>query len=394
VVKRVADDPFDRKNEKRILANMNHTIFGTKLISRFVSALPVLALGALSVGCGGSAAEDVAESQEAIYNGTTVTQTGTGHLLVNTKGASYCSGVLLANNWVLTASHCDLTINPSDPSYTTQVVMDYATGVQQVRSVIQIVINPNGWDVALVKVNSPFDINGSPGFPNYFGYAKRMYPWNDLLNQTVTGWGYGANAVSGGAPIGAHVLRNGTMKVIESGFTFDAPPYSNIPGIAMAPNPNQMIFDGDSGGATTVNTLQGPNTLAAMNMGGVIGPNGAPTTGYAVPTASFSQWAIKTMYPNRALMCHGVECLTTQAALANNSGLETSWAPCGGYRASWEAQLSLENNADFFYINNRAMTGNGTFTGVEPPGAMFLKLRTNGSVQSPGVNWLRIRCIQ
>lgn len=348
--------------------------------------LPALALATASIGCGGTTAEDTGESQQAIYNGTTVTKTGTGNVLVN-GSTSYCSGVLLTNNWVLTARHCELTSS-------TQIVMDYNTSVQQVRSVVQVVVNPNGWDVALVKVNSPFDINGSPGYPSYYGYAKRMYPWDDLLNQTVTGWGYGANAVSGGGePTGQHVLRSGTMQVTQTGFFFDAPPYTNNPGIAMAPSPNQLIFEGDSGGATTLNPLQGLNTLAAMSIGGTLDSNGAPATGYAIPTASFSQWAIKTMYPNRDLICHGVECMTTQAALANGSGLDTSWAPCGGYRASWEAQLSLENNADFFYINGRALTGYGTFSGVEPPGAIWLQLRTNGSVQSPGVNWLRIRCI-
>lgn len=373
---------------------MNQPISGRTRVSPFALAISVLALSTAAVGCDGAAPEDASHAEGAIYNGTTVSQTGTGHVLLNTKGASYCSGVLLTNNWVLTARHCDLNINPSDPSYTTVVVMDYNTSVQQIRSVAQVVSNPNGWDVALVKVDSPFDINGSPGYPSYFGYAKRMYPWSDLLNQTVTGWGYGANAVSGGTPIGGHVLRNGVMKVTQTGFTFDAPGFSNNPGIALSPNPNQLIFDGDSGGATTFNTLQGLNTLAAVNIGGGVAADGSPTTGYAIPTASFSQWAIKTMYPNRMLICHGVECMTTQSALPNGNGLDTSWAPCGGYRASWEAQLSLEANADFLYINGRALTGYGTFSGIEPAGAIFMQLRTNGSVQSPGVNWLRIRCIQ
>jgi len=369
---------------------MNQAVAGMKTLKLGFAAL---AMSAASVGCAGSVDEDLGESQAAIYNGTTVTQTGTGNVLLNTKGASYCSGVLLTNNWVLTAKHCDLAINSSDPSYTTVVALDYNKPVQQLRSVVQIVPHPSNWDVALVKVNSAFDMNGSPGFPNYNGYAKRMYPWTDLLNQTVTGWGYGANAVSGGTPVGAHVLRNGTMKVSQTGFTFDVPPYFGNPGLYLTPNPNQMIFDGDSGGATTVNVLQGTNTLAAVNVGGTTDGSGAPVDGYVIPTASFSQWAIKTIYPNRAFVCHGVECMTTQNALANSSGLDTSWAPCGGYRTSWEAQVSLENNADFFYINGRALTGSGTFTGTEPPGSIFLQIRTNGSVQSQGVNWLKVRCI-
>lgn len=84
-------------------------------------------------------------------------------------------------------------------------------------------------------------------------------------------------------------------------------------------------------------------------------------------------------YPNRALVCHGVECMTTQTALAKNSGLDTSWAPCGGYRSSWEAQVSLENNADFFYVYGRTMTGDNTFTGIAPGGTIQLQLRTTGS---------------
>jgi hypothetical protein len=225
-----------------------------------------------------------------------------------------------------------------------------------------------------------------------------MYPWNDananLLNQTVTGWGYGDNAVSGGSGIGAGTFRTGTMRVSQTNILFNDEVANNNPGIALVANPNQLIFTGDSGGPVTFNTLQGGNTLAAVTTAGNVAADGSPTTGFAIPTASISQWAIATMYPNRVFQCHGVECMTTQSLLANNTGYSNTWAPCGGYRTYWEAQVSLENNYDFFSINGRALTGNGTFSGTESPGAIQLNLTTDYSVQSAGVKWLRVRCVQ
>jgi hypothetical protein len=341
---------------------------------------------------------DWGQVEEPIYNGTTVQSTGLGYPMVFTKTqpsglGSLCSATILTNSWVLTAKHCNLAVNAADPSYTTHIVLDYGKQQQQDRAVTQIVLHPN-WDIALVKVDSPFDMNGSPGFPNYYGYAKRMYPWPDLLNQTVTGWGYGDNAVAGGSGTGAGTFRSGTMRVSETGIFFNDEVASNNPGIALVANPNQLIFTGDSGGAVTFNALQGPNTLAAVTTAGNVNPDGSPKRGLAIPTAAISQWAITTMYPNRVFTCHGVECLTTQTQLANNTGYSTTWAPCGGFRTAWEAQISFENNYDYFYINGRAMTGTGTFSGTESQGALQLQISTDYSVLSPGVKWLRIRCVQ
>jgi V8-like Glu-specific endopeptidase len=347
---------------------------------------------------------DLQQVHEPIYNGTTVTTTGLGYPLVFTKQdasgvGSLCSSTLLTNNWILTAKHCHLAINSADPSYTTQVILDYGTSVQQSRVATQIVLHPN-WDIALVKVNSPFDMNGSPGYPNYFGFAKRMYPWNDLLNQTVTGWGYGANAVSSGNPVGAGVFRKGVMSVSQTNIFFNDEVANNNPGIALLPNPNQLIFSGDSGGPVTYSTPmrpnnQSPDTLAAVTVAGDNAADGHPVQGYAIPTAAISQWAIATMYPNQVFICHGVECMTTRSSLANNTGLDTTWMPCGGYRTYWEAQISFESGWDFFYVNGRAFTGTSTFSGTEPAGTpISLQIRTDGSVQSAGVQWFKVRCVQ
>lgn len=366
-------------------------------VSRLVVRAVLLAMSVGQVGCGAPADDGLAAHQEPIYNGTTVTTTGLGHAYLRTKqdaanNALVCGATPLTNLWVLTAQHCPLTINATDPSYTTEITLDYNLPSAQPRRAVQFVLHPT-WDVALVKVDSAFDINGSPGYPNFYGYAKRMYPWSDLLNQTVMAWGYGANAVSGGVGTGYGVLRQGTLLVAETDIEFSAQGFRN-PALRMTASTNQQTFGGDGGGAITYSTLQGINTLAAVPIGVQFAPDGSPSMSFAIPTEKISQWAIKTIYPNRALACHGVECMTTQTALANNSGLDTSWAPCGGYRSSWEARVSLENNADFFYVNGRALTGDNTFTGIAPAGTIQLQLRTNGSVQSAGVKWLRVRCIQ
>src|SRR6185295_13046896 len=153
------------------------------------------------------------------------------------------------------------------------------------------------------------------------GYTKRMYPWSDLQDKSVTGYGYGLTSLT---TTPDYLLHSGVMKVANANL-----PFSGNPGIRLVANPNQIVFEGDSGGPVMLATNMG-EALAAVSTS-VDPGNGVPAGAQAIPTAAISQWVIKSMFPNKYFWCHGVECMTTAAMIPNNTtlGYTTSWNPCG-----------------------------------------------------------------
>ncbi len=133
--------------------------------------------------------EAVGQSQHSILNGTDVTdserlQRG----LVDVGGG--CSGVLLANDWVITAGHCvdrgnqhGLAVGLLGARINSDAIYkfgDYS--------------DPRGADLALVHLERPFTINGSTT-----GFSNRLYLGSpsSMVGQTVASYGRGHNKLPG-----------------------------------------------------------------------------------------------------------------------------------------------------------------------------------------------------
>jgi hypothetical protein len=189
----------------------------------FLSKLSSLVLVA-AAGCGGSADGYVNSVRQEILNGNPESGEPLGQVLLSTG----CSGTLIRNDLVLTATHCfPATATTDTPAGS--VTVTYGA---QTRTGLQIIRHPSlalraappsqGVDVALLRLVSPFVVDGATtGFyiPLYDAAA------GSLVGATVKCYGFGLSALtppytdpngctkSGG---GFGSLRSATMTVAAS----------------------------------------------------------------------------------------------------------------------------------------------------------------------------------
>jgi hypothetical protein len=200
--------------------------------------LSFLFLGLPLAACSGSdtSRELTATSSDAILNGTTVTVAEQQvHALVTVNGGS-CSGILLSNDWALTAGHClaygpgnqaanSVTLNRSTGSDTRTSDQFYQFGDYELNSAP---------DIAVIHLSSPMPVNGSTtGFTN----AIDATPSSSLLGVTLAEYGIGYNQINPNS--GAGSWRAADMVVSGSG------------GNELHFNPNssnRIAWLGDSGG--------------------------------------------------------------------------------------------------------------------------------------------------
>jgi hypothetical protein len=144
----------------------------------------ILSLGAaaLSLGCssGDLEDEDVATSQDAIWNGTIVTPFVPGTSPEETQaivGLPGCTGTIVDPEWVSSATHCGIQVGA--------VVTSVRPNGNVTRTVDRIVPHPS-IDAVMLHVSSPFtDIPRIPLYPNSTA---------DIIGQTVAAYGYGQKA--------------------------------------------------------------------------------------------------------------------------------------------------------------------------------------------------------
>src|SRR5262249_50273287 len=149
-----------------------------------------------------------------------------------------CSGTLLTNDWLITAAHCALdTATPSNNFVT--------MGSQQSAGVYAV--NHPSLDFALIKLATPFTMNGSP-----YGYRMPIY-WcttASLNGQTLWCRGYGCDSDESESCSGFGTLREAMLSVKSGAYDdYNFTVLANAYGQALAP--------GDSGGGCLAWTSQG-----------------------------------------------------------------------------------------------------------------------------------------
>ncbi len=148
----------------------------------------VLGLWWLVGSCSQSAREQGRTA--ALMSGTPFVSDGTGTtapMLLLVHGDADCSGFLISNQWAMTARHCISSGLAARPE-SIKVDMD-GTRSQPTQSttVAEVIVSPPGWDLALLRLATPFTVNSMP-----YGYQLRSYPsYSEFLAQvTCYSWGH------------------------------------------------------------------------------------------------------------------------------------------------------------------------------------------------------------
>lgn len=203
---------------------------------------------------------------EAVVNGDAVT-IEEQHALGLVTVVGLCSGVLLVNDWALTAGHC-VAPNRTQPSNVVFSMRGIAPDPDTTATADAIYLfggysDEIGPDLALVHLSTPFVIDGASS-----GFANQLWPGSpdSLINPNVTVTAYGQGVTSCPIPPATTAPGAGTYRVAElslSGINFSASerPINLLPTPTtfftqeggnyyelIANSKNQILAPGDSGG--------------------------------------------------------------------------------------------------------------------------------------------------
>jgi hypothetical protein len=259
-------------------------------------------LGALGAGCGDASFEPTNSSTAGIINGTPVTAAeilDKGLVTLSTG----CTGVLLANDWVLSAGHCVTILTPTMPPNPFPARFDGLTQPQNItvtldrqqqrgdalyffggfeRNGTNTIPNGelirdlwNGPDLVLMHVAAPFTVNGSTA-----GFVNRLYSNRapSLVGKTVAKYGNSTGNILAGD------FKVDAIATARTGWAWWA--Y-----LEFGPNNGRMVTRGDSGGPAFL-WENGTRLLAGIHSGGIAAQPGGtlPTRGYDLALGEIVPW--------------------------------------------------------------------------------------------------------
>jgi len=199
--------------------------------------------------------DDVGSSSRPIISGTVIAAEESGFVKLTTS-AGRCSGTLLTNDWVITASHC---FDPADYENPSSVVVAMGRGgradpdnIGVFRNAAEIISHPQ-LDVTLVRTQSGFGMPDANNLLSRTKWERAIYnaDTSTLSNVTVTCFGYGRNTYQSSSG----QLRTAMLRVTNaSGTSFRVVPNGS----------GQILWRGDSGGSCMLTTTDGKQVIAGV----------------------------------------------------------------------------------------------------------------------------------